>query len=443
MSQPPITILLAAAARDGAGFDARPAALAIQNGRVIAAGHPSHIIPKPSDAQRVVDLSDCLLLPLLVNAHAHLDLTHIGPLPFDGDFSAWLRQVTARRRTDPAAQAEVVRSAIAQSRAQGVGVIGDIASTPAAVLARMESGLPGLPGVPGLPGLPGVSYLEFFGPLGFSDRGIARLTAMLEDLRSHWLSSSSSAAPRLGLSPHAPYTCSHPAYEHAVALHAQLGFPLCTHLAESPEEDQFVRDAAGFFVEHLKFYQQWSGQHQPTGQHPVAWMSPHLRAAPWLLAHCNYVDDDHIALLADCRASVAYCPIASAYFGHPKFPIDTFRGRGHRYRDMLAAGVNVCLGTDSILCQPPPEVESQPLSIFATMRYLYRRDQTDPNLLLRMATVHGLRALGMDEDLLNFAVGSALGGLIALPIDAQDSSDPLAQALRGNQPVRVIDLAAL
>ncbi|MCC7204529.1 MAG: amidohydrolase family protein, partial [Phycisphaeraceae bacterium] len=201
-------------------------------------------------------------------------------------------------------------------------------------------------------------------------------------------------------------------------------------------------------VDHLKHYNQWSDTYTPTGQHPVEWMRPHLAAAPWLLAHCNYVSDDHIAALAAARASVAYCPLASAYFGHPKPDFGNFRG--HRYRDMLTAGLNVCLGTDSILCQPPPPqgVEPQLMSILAPMRMLHRRDKTPPEVLLKMATINGYRALGLDESLAALTPSSTVWPwpnsprLIAVPIDPDDATDPLEQALRRSDPLESIFLPA-
>jgi cytosine/adenosine deaminase-related metal-dependent hydrolase len=117
--------------------------------------------------------------------------------------------------------------------------------------------------------------------------------------------------------------------------------------------------------------------------------------------------------------------VASDYFGH----------RNHRYREMLAAGVNVCLGTDSILCQPAGE--PQPLGILAQMRHLYRRDQADPEMLLKMATIHGIRGLGFDREhgLLNATLKSgAPAKLLAVRIDPADSTDPLTQALGNNYP---------
>jgi cytosine/adenosine deaminase-related metal-dependent hydrolase len=163
-------------------------------------------------------------------------------------------------------------------------------------------------------------------------------------------------------------------------------------------------------------------------------MAPHLAAAPWLLAHCNYVEDAHLPLLARHRASVVYCPIASAYFGHPR---RGFRGSDghHRYRDMLAAGVNVCLGTDSILCQPADE--TQPHSILAQMRFLFQRDHTDPDTLLAMATTRGLRALGLPARHATLQPGSP-ARLAAIAIDPADSTDPLRQALESTAPVHPV-----
>ena len=58
---------------------------------------------------------------------------------------------------------------------------------------------------------------------------------------------------------------------------------------------------------------------------------------PTLLAHVNYCDDSELALLAAGRSSIVWCPRTHDYFGHPP----------HRWRDMLAAGINVAIGTDS------------------------------------------------------------------------------------------------
>lgn len=451
MNNQPITLFLAAAARDPQGLSLRPAALALDPaGRILAAAAPAQVRKFLSDQPfRTIDLGPRLLLPPMVNAHAHLDLTLLGPRPYHGDFPAWLRCVTQSRFANPDSAPQAVHAGLALSRQHGVAAIGDIAGSADAARAFLTSG--GASGVAS----GGVAFLECFGPLGFEPRAIARLDQVLASFTESMPPvNGRGAAPRLGLSPHAPYTTWHPVYNHATALHRAHAYPLCTHLAESPEELDFIAHARGFFVDHLKHYNQWSDTYTPTGQHPVEWMRPHLAAAPWLLAHCNYVNDDHIAALAAARASVAYCPLASAYFGHPIPGTPAFTsgasggGGGHRYRDMLAAGVNVCLGTDSILCQPPEDIEPQPMSILAPMRMLHRRDKTPPEVLLKMATINGYRALGLDESLAALTPSSTVWPwpnsprLIAVPIDPDDATDPLEQALRRSDPLESIFLPA-
>ncbi|MCA9291150.1 MAG: amidohydrolase family protein, partial [Phycisphaerales bacterium] len=100
----------------------------------------------------------------------------------------------------------------------------------------------------------------------------------------------------------------------------------------------------------------------------------------------------------------------------------------HAYRSMLAGGVNVALGTDSILCLDTPDR----ISTLDEMRLLRRRDGTDPVTLLAMATIHGARALGFDEGLVEFSPGPMLG---VLAVDGA-GDDPLDAALRGNAPPR-------
>jgi len=99
---------------------------------------------------------------------------------------------------------------------------------------------------------------------------------------------------------------------------------------------------------------------------------------------------------------------------------------------MLEAGVNVCLGTDSIVCHGT-------LSILDEMRHLHRRDGTDPELLLAMATWRGMRALGFEER--NGTLGrDAAPGLIALDLRDRgkpDASDPLAAAFAAEEPPAV------
>jgi cytosine/adenosine deaminase-related metal-dependent hydrolase len=277
------------------------------------------------------------------------------------------------------------------SLASGVEAVGDIASDPAVADARREAGLAG------------ISFDELFG-LGppWDQEALDRIAATTTE----------------GLQPHAPYSAGPSILKAAVST----GLPLSTHLAETRDELQFISQGTGPFLDFLKRLGKWSPDFADDYGHglsPVQWMQPYLKQAQWLVAHCNYVSDDDIQILADAGTSVAYCPVASDYFGH----------RNHRYRELLEAGVNVCLGTDSIVCQPA--TARQPLSILDQMRHLYRRDMTSPQLLLEMATANGRGALGLqDENRL----------LSAVVFEPADSTDPLIQVLKSDRPVSVIVL---
>src|SRR5205814_2099478 len=101
---------------------------------------------------------------------------------------------------------------------------------------------------------------------------------------------------------------------------------------------------------------------------------------PTLLAHVNYCDDAELATLSRGRASVVYCPRTHAYFGLPP----------HRWRDMLAAGINVALGTDSRASSPD-------LNLLDDLRLLHRLGpEVAPQTLWHLATLNAARALGVD-----------------------------------------------
>jgi cytosine/adenosine deaminase-related metal-dependent hydrolase len=369
-----------------------PGAVLLAGDRVVAAGRPA-AVGRPADVE-VLNLPGTVLMPALVNAHAHLDLTDVGPTPYDGDFTAWIDGVRRERPSDEAAVAAAVRRGIGLSRAGGTGLVGDIAGAGSIVPGReLAAG-----------GLAGVSYREVIG-IGRSQPGA------MEALRQM----AAEAGPRLGVSPHAPYSCSPGVYRAA----AGLGLPLATHLAESPEELEFVDSAEGPLAAFLKRLGLWDESIGPRHAHPVDAVAEILAAAPVVAAHVNYAEERHLALLAECRTTVAYCPRAAAYFKRPP----------HRYRAMIDAGVNVALGTDGFMCLDTPDR----ISVLDEMRLLYHRDGTAPATLLGMATVAGATALGFEPGLVTLDPGPIVG-LIGAPYDETSSWDPLRQVLMRHDP---------
>lgn len=344
----------------------------------------------PADAARV-DASGWLLMPGLVNAHTHLDLTHIGPRPAPAGFREFIDIVRAGRHSAEEAIARSVEAGARACLSAGVVAVGDIAGAVAgracAAPARALEAT----------GLHGVSFLEFFA-LGAGEG------AGIEHVREELARAAGLGRPgfRVGLQPHAPYSASLAAFRAA----SGLGVPRCTHLAESAEEARLVAHADGplrDFLAQIGVWTDGASRDFGTGASPVAHMTPVLQQGGWTVVHVNQASDADIALLARAGATVVYCPRASEYFG-----AERAFGR-HRYRDMLRAGIEVALGTDSVINLPRPD-----LSVWEEMKVLRRRDGVAGETLLRMATIGGARALGLDQSAFEISPGAMLAGLVAV-----------------------------
>lgn len=391
------THIIAGTVADATGVKGSPGAILIENGEIVAAGAVTEIGECPG-ADRL-ELPDSVVLPGLVNAHAHLDLTHIGPLPHGNDFAAWLDRILDERRavSDDGIRQSVLKGA-SLSIEGGTVLVGDISGAWSLepIHALRESALAG------------VSYLEVFGIGENQSRAAERLREIVSGIALE------EGGVRLGVSPHAPYTCGIELYEAAI----RVGLPIATHLAESLEELQFTATGDGAFANLLKKIGVWDQSIAGHSCHPVKLLGDQFAHVPLIAAHLNYVDDDCIEQMAQMPITVAYCPRASAYFGHPHQ-----EHAPHRYRDMLSAGINVALGTDSIVCLDTADR----ISVLDDMRFLHRRDGTDPTTLLQMATINGAKGLGFDQRLVTFDPGP-IAGIVAV------RGESLKAALENDEP---------
>jgi cytosine/adenosine deaminase-related metal-dependent hydrolase len=216
----------------------------------------------------------------------------------------------------------------------------------------------------------------------------------------------------IGISPHAPYTVEPHAYKRCLEHSRQTGAPLATHLAENPEEAEFLANGTGPF-RHLweAGVNAWDEKvpRHPGGPIRLA-RDLGLLDHPTLLAHVNYCDDEELAILAAGQASVVYCPRTHEYFGHPP----------HRWRDMLAAGVNVAAGTDS--CASSPD-----LNLLDDLRLLHRiAPEIDPMTLWQMATIRAARALRLENEVGSLTPGK-YADIVAWPIGGKNELNDLLE----------------
>ncbi len=185
---------------------------------------------------------------------------------------------------------------------------------------------------------------------------------------------------RLGVSPHAPYTV-HPEFLTLCVRKAwEKKIPLAHHLAESREELMLLRAGCGPFVKLLQDFDAWDPDAIPFGSRPLDYLMSLANSHRALVIHGNYLDDDEIGFLAAHaeKMSIVYCPRTHAYFQHDPYPL----------AKMIAAGVNVAIGTDSRASNPD-------LSVLADMRFAAKQHPLVPlATLLRMITSNAAKALG-------------------------------------------------
>jgi cytosine/adenosine deaminase-related metal-dependent hydrolase len=349
----------------------------------------------------VEDLGDVVLLPGLVNAHTHLELSHAARGEPPASFGAWLQKIATRRGTltldeYAAAVAAATRDGAAECLRVGVTAVGDISRE----CRTTRSALQHSP-------LSVVSFGEV--------QALAQRRVLLEERLAAAIDASfASDHLTIGISPHAPYTVEPHPYERCVAAARERGLPICTHLAESLEETLFLHEQTGPLRELWETFGTWD-EHVPRwpGSPVELAKATGLLDVAALLAHVNYPSDADLDTLAASNATVVWCPRTHAYFGHAP----------HRWREMLARGINVCVGTDSRASAPD-------LNVVDDLRLVRRQSpEVAVETLWEMVTTRAARGLRRSD------VGAIAPGMRA---------DLVAFPVRGDQPLReVLETAVL
>jgi cytosine/adenosine deaminase-related metal-dependent hydrolase len=374
-------------------------AIAVRGGLLAAVGPAADIT---GDAVR--DLGDVALVPGFVNAHTHFELSHLaGRVATDRGFVPWLEGLVRVLRIGGQAEPLVraaVRAAVRESLAAGVTTVGDITRQPDLVRPWLaESPLRVL------------SFGEVLGVGTLRPALPAKLAAAADP-------AAATERLRIGLSPHAPYTVE-PSGLRLCARRARDGeLPVCVHVAETRDEGTFTTTGHGPLRECLERLGAWDDAVGCPGTRPVELLADCGLLGPrTLLAHANYVNDDDMRRIAESGASVAFCPRTHQAFGHAP----------HRFRDMLAAGINVCVATDSLASSPS-------LSVLEELRHLHRTGSDVPaSTLLAMGTRHAGRALGWDARVGTLEPGKD-ADFVVIPLDPDGPGDPAVNVLASTLP---------
>ena len=416
---------------------ASAAVLVEPSGRIAAVG-PEARVPAPADA-RTIALGDAVLLPGLVNVHAHPELSAFRGLLDDLPFERWIPTLNASKRGAAFSDEDWIDAArwcCVEALAAGITTMGATEASGAAVEAFREAGMRG------------IVFREVFGP----DPTVARAAVRELAEAAQRLRERETDLVRVGISPHAPYTVSDELYRLTAELALEQDYPVAVHAAEAEVEDRLVRDGAGHFAEGLR---RRGVQTPPRARSTIALLERTgvLRTRP-LLIHCVRVDADDRALMAEHGATVAHCPVANAILGHGIAPVVELR----------AAGVAVGLGTDSVASNNRLDLleEARAAQLFQRARLGTPSVLTNEEAL-RLVTIDGARALGLDArigtlepgkdaDLCAVSLGAAhvrpVHDPLAALFHAARATDVVLTVVRGrelyrNGQVLTLDTAAL
>jgi 5-methylthioadenosine/S-adenosylhomocysteine deaminase len=369
----------------------RDAFVAWENGQIVELS--------PGRAERHYE--GAVILPGIVNAHSHLEYSVYAGFGDGRPFGSWLGTHIARKRAlSYGEMIAIARRGAADSLAAGITTTADYSFSGAAAAAADELGLRA------------IVYLEVFGSEP------AKAEQRFGELRSRV---GETDLVRIGISPHAPYTCSVDVYRWCLSL----GIPVGTHLAESANENEWLEHGTGPMAANRDVLV------EPTGLPSVATLAGVL--CPELLcAHCVEVDAAEIALLARHDVPVVHCPRSNAVLGCGIAPL----------ADLRAVGLRVGLGTDSPASTPSFDPwEELRAAVYASRARERRPDALGAEDALRLATLGGARALGLDAELGSLTPGKradiTVVSLAGSPYDPVE--DPYVAAVFGGSPAGVLE----
>ncbi len=392
MSNPPITVDL----RIDAGYivPVMPAGVFTGHALLIAGEHIVALVPTAQAdahyvAQATLHLPGHVLIPGLVNAHAHAAMSLLRGIADDVPLHIWLQQhiwPREARFVAPDFVFDGTQLAAAEMLQGGITCCADMYFHPADAARAFEAS--GMRAVLGLP------VLDFPTPYAADADAYLQHGLAARDAFAH------AARLRFALAPHAPYTVGDATWGKIVMYARQLDLPIITHLAETQAE---VADAL-----------------RATGVTPLARLDALGATGPAFVAvHAVHVTPADIAMLAAQGSSVVHCPASNMKLASGIAPVQA----------LLDAGVNVALGTDG-------SASNNRLDLFAEMRLasLLSKVATGDAAsvpaaqALRMATLDGARALGLDAVTGSLEPGK-LADMVAVDLDSVSTApvfDPVS-----------------
>lgn len=323
----------------------------------------------------VADFHHTILLPGFVNCHSHIEYAVFRGLLDNRKFGAWLLDfIDLKRKLEDDDFTTSSQLGAAECIASGITTLGESMYSGTSLDVMRDAGLRAR------------AYQEVF---GIDDQKLAEVTAEYSSLLDG-LVERSGGLIEIGIFPHATYTVSPRLYQALAELARERGMKIATHLAESRAESKYIRSGTGVLAHDLREKVGWErASHEAFGVTPVKMLQQwNVYSSDMLAAHCVQITPQDVEILAKYDVAVAHCPKSNAKLACGIAPLPA----------LMAAGIRVGIGTDS-------PASSNIMDMFGEMRtaiFLHRGHNQDVHALstetcVRMATLGGARALGMDD----------------------------------------------
>ncbi len=370
-------------------------AVFISHGTIIDAGPASAIIRR-FPGKKIVQFPGAVLMPGLVNVHAHLELPFLRNSIRANSFSGWvLNLIQAKKglkQSDYVLSSKDNINALMQT---GTTTVGEICTHGTSPILLKKSGL---------------RTVVFDEIIRMEDR-----EGKSSDFKVQSQGLRQSSLLQHGLSPHTPYTVSEKVLREVAAMAAKKDLKLAVHVAESKDEIRLLQRKKNG-LEKLYQFAHWDLSLAPKGTSSFEYLNRIGFISPRLLAvHAVQVTDHDIILMKRAKVSVAHCPRSNKELGVGKMPLKKF----------LDAGITVGLGTDSLASVPT-------LNMWDEMRYAYKihhRDGVSAEDIFRIATIGGAKALGWDKEIGALEPGRK-ADIIAVPLPKKNTGDLYSDLLR-------------
>ncbi len=341
--------------------------IAIVDGKIIAVDDTS-TLSQIYDADKTIDCQGKMAMPGLINTHTHAPMSIFRGLADDMPLDTWLNDYIFPAEAAHVAPQTVkvgAQLSIMEMLLGGTTLFADMYYFEEEVAAACRQ--------LGMKGLLSEGLLDFAVPGSRTPAESLAKTQRLAEQYAH------DPLVSIALGPHAPYTCSLETMDKARQLANRYNLPIMLHVSETSGE-----------------YQRSLAEH---GKTPLCRLyDAGMLDGRSLLAHCVYMSEDDLRRTAAASAGIAHCPVSNLKLASGVAPVP----------DMRAMGIAVGIGTDG-------PVSNNSLDMFGEMKSAAlvakwqagKADALDARAVLRMATIDGARALGMDDKIGSLEAGKS------------------------------------